>query len=288
MASSADDVVLVDEDIQESGTSISLTSNQSPPKKQQCIPSTSTASGFKSLFKRPPAKKKPKKYYNTFKKEWETDFHKDGILASKKGPDFAYCSLCQIDISIKSGGRTDLTNHVGRQKHKDEVSAIINKTSKAAHLGNFAFTSVADGKKGGKTGEEDNSVINAEVLFAQFIVEHNLPPTCADHAGKLFRSMFPDSDIAKRFKCARTKTTALVKHTADTDQKHLVNTLQTVPFSLSTDGSNDRGGTTLYPFVVRYYDERTGRVVTELLELEDINGASTGDYRYNLDKHIRS
>ena len=91
MASSADDVVLVDEDIQESGTSISLTSNQSPPKKHQCIPSASTASGFKSIFKRPPAKKKPKKYYNTFKKEWETDFHKDGILASKKGPDFAYC-----------------------------------------------------------------------------------------------------------------------------------------------------------------------------------------------------
>ena len=42
MASSADDVVLVDEDIQESGTSISLTSNQSPPKKHQCIPSAST------------------------------------------------------------------------------------------------------------------------------------------------------------------------------------------------------------------------------------------------------
>ena len=99
-----------------------------------------------------------------------------------------------------------------------EVSAIINQTSKAAHLGNFAFTSVTDGKKGGKTGEEDNSVINARILFAQFIVEHNLPPTCADHAGKLFRSMFPDSDIAKKLKCAGTKTTALIKHTAETDQ----------------------------------------------------------------------
>ena len=122
---------------------------------------------------------------------------------------FKFTGQCQRDISMKFGGR---------QIHKDEVSAIINQTSKAAHLGNFAFTSVTDGKKGGKTGEEDNSVINARILFAQFIVEHNLPPTCADHAGKLFRSMFPDSDIAKKLKCAGTKTTALIKHTAETDQ----------------------------------------------------------------------
>ena len=61
-----------------------------------------------------------------------------------------------------------------------------------------------EGKKSVKTGEEDNSVINAKVLFTQFIMEHDLPPKCAERAGRLFRSMLPDSDIAKRFKCART------------------------------------------------------------------------------------
>ena len=75
-----------------------------------------------------------------------------------------------------------------------------------------------EGKKGGKTAQEDNSVINAEVLCLQFIIEHNLPATCADHVGDLFRAMFPDSEIAKKFKCAQTKTKALKKHSAKTEQ----------------------------------------------------------------------
>ena len=31
--------------------------------------------------------------------------------------------------------------------------------------------------------EKDLSVIRAETFFADFIVEHNLPISCADHAG---------------------------------------------------------------------------------------------------------
>ena len=114
-----------------------------------------------------------------------------------------------------------------------------------------------EGKRGGKIAQEDHSVINAKVLFSRFVIEHNLPPTCADHVGDLFRAMFPDSEIAKKFKCARTKTKALIKHSAKTEQQELVQTLKDVPFSLATDGSNDRGCDTLYPFVVRYFDERT-------------------------------
>ena len=39
----------------------------------------------------------------------------------------------------------------------------------------------------------DLSVIRAEVLFAGFVVEHNLPFAITDHAGKLVSKMFPDS-----------------------------------------------------------------------------------------------
>ena len=45
----------------------------------------------------------------------------------------------------------------------------------------------------------DRQVTAAEVYFAAFIAEHNLPFLAADHFNKLCKVMFPDSDIAKRF-----------------------------------------------------------------------------------------
>ena len=52
-------------------------------------------------------------------------------------------------------------------------------------------------------------VAKAEALFTAFLVEHNLPLSVADHAGPLFK-MFPDSAIAKKYKCGQTKTREVV------------------------------------------------------------------------------
>jgi hypothetical protein len=52
-------------------------------------------------------------------------------------------------------------------------------------------------------------VTNAEVLFTNFLIEHNVPIAVSDHAGSLFRKMFPDSEIAKKYGCARTSISLL-------------------------------------------------------------------------------
>ena len=36
------------------------------------------------------------------------------------------------------------------------------------------------------------------MLLTSFLVEHNMPLSAADHAGALFKQMFPDSDIASK------------------------------------------------------------------------------------------
>ena len=54
----------------------------------------------------------------------------------------------------------------------------------------------------------DLSVIRAETLFTHFLVECNVGLSAADHAGKLFRQMFPHDPVAKKYSCGRTKTTA--------------------------------------------------------------------------------
>ena len=107
--------------------------------------------------------------------------------------------------------------------------------------------------------------MKGELLFTNFLIEHNLPLATADHAGPLFWKMFPDSKIAEKYSRARTKTTALNNMLADENNKDLVTKLKQQPFSLSTDGSNDKGATTLYPIVVRYYDEIQSKEVTEVL-----------------------
>lgn len=49
----------------------------------------------------------------------------------------------------------------------------------------------------------------------QFLVEKNIPLAVSDGFGDILRKMCPDSAIAKKYGCARTKTTAIVKCMAE-------------------------------------------------------------------------
>lgn len=54
------------------------------------------------------------------------------------------------------------------------------------------------------------SVIKAEALRSSFVVEHNFAFKASDQI-RLFHKMFPDSEVAKKFACGRTKTAAIIK-----------------------------------------------------------------------------
>ena len=88
----------------------------------------------------------------------------------------------------------------------------------------------------------DSSVINAEMLFTDFLGEHNIALSVANHAGNLFSKMFPDSQVAKKFSCGRTKTSQIVKTFALEDSSHISNCLKSGAFSLATDGSGTGQG----------------------------------------------
>ena len=73
-------------------------------------------------------------------------------------------------------------------------------------------------------------------MFTAFLLEHNLPYEASSHAGPLFRKMFPDSEIAKKYGCAATKTAAIVNYAlAPSLHDPLVFHLREKPFSLATD-----------------------------------------------------
>ncbi len=114
---------------------------------------------------------------------------------------------------------------------------------------------------------QDFRPIQAETFFTTFIVEHNLPLAAADHAGPLFRKMFPDSEIAKQYGCARTKTANVIKILASTDDERITEVMKRSPYSLATDGSTDMEDIKMYPIVVRIFDASLGRVVVMLLKI---------------------
>ena len=129
--------------------------------------------------------------------------------------------------------------------------------------------------------DTDLQTIRAEVAFSNFLVEHNIPLSAADHAGSLFRVMFPDSKYAKNYGCARTKTSNIVKVLADDDEQALIQCMREGPFSIATDGSNDFEDVKLYPLVVRFFNASQGRVVCLLLHLLE-SSVSTGEAIYKL------
>lgn len=46
--------------------------------------------------------------------------------------------------------------------------------------------------------------------MTNFLVEHNVPFAVADHLSPLLQDVFPDSQIAKHYSSARTKTTSML------------------------------------------------------------------------------
>ena len=105
---------------------------------------------------------------------------------------YAYCKYCKQYFSSQHGGRDDCRRHINSKKHVDYSKL---------QLGNHKVSSFFETKE----SPIELQVTNAEILFTNFLIEHNVPIAVSDHAGPLFRKMFPDSEIAKKYGCARTK-----------------------------------------------------------------------------------
>ncbi|KAL3184688.1 hypothetical protein MRX96_005797 [Rhipicephalus microplus] len=145
-----------------------------------------------------------KQYLQVFLKQYTSEF--PCIVESRKGKHFAFCAVCGSDISISHGGKTDVVAHVSSKKHVSHMQC----KEKQQQLGQFF-----------SKRNSDSDVIRAECLFTGFLQENNLPLTVSDPVGPLLRKMFPTSDVAKRYGCARTKTSAIVGEMANHTQERI-------------------------------------------------------------------
>lgn len=196
------------------------------------------------------------------------------LKQSEKSVHHVFCTTCSRDFVVSHGGRDDCRRHVNGQLHMNNEKCR-QSTSK------FSMKTFVT------SGNDENSVSNAELLFTSFLIEHNLPIGCSDHAGPLFRKMFPDSAIAKKYGCARTKTSAIVRGLAAATQNEIASVIKNNPFALATDGSTDISDIKLYPIVVSYFSVEVGKITTMLLSVKE-STVNTGEGIFNLlDSELR-
>ena len=219
----------------------------------------------------PVPQKKPKRDC-----KYQLDWKLSGVSRSKKRSSFARCDVCNCDFSIAHGGANDVKRHLTTGKHQEMVKLIKS---------NHSLTALT------RQSPIEEAVTKAEVLFAMFVAEHNLPFLIADHFTHLTSAMFPDSKTAKAFSAAKTKTTCIVKgalfpHFTDPVVKLCCETT----FSILCDEGNDSDDKN-FAILVRLWDENLGKPMTRFLDMPVCNIA-TGEKLFDLidkslsDRHI--
>ena len=108
--------------------------------------------------------------------------------------------------------------------------------------------------------------IEAETRWSTFVAKHNIAFLASDHATKLFRKMFPDSEIAKKFSCSRTIVKgALAPHFTKKTTENM-----SYPYSLMMDESNDKTDKSCI-ILVRVFDPILCDVRTRFLDMPVVN-----------------
>lgn len=217
----------------------------------------------------PPRKRK--KYSCVFRKEHTKIF--SWATASKKGPTYAFCVKCSRDISLGLGGTKDLKRH--------EQTALHGRCDRAG-------SSCMNLQSYFSGPPRAASIVEAEVKFGYMLGEHHLPFLLADHCTKLFQSMFPDSAIAKAFKCSRTKATAILKLIALDVLQQVKDTLQESKFfSIQVDESTDISVSQQMAVMLRLFDNTSGCVRCVFFALESVEQATAEVLFQAIHKHFQ-
>ena len=150
-------------------------------------------------------------------------------------------------------GKQDVIKHCKTQGHQDRAISL-----KSQSRLNFSNPS----------SDEVLKRTEAEVRMAVLMASCNIPLAFHDQLSPTIRRIFPDSKIAAKYHSASTKAMCMLNlAVAPSLKKDLVDNMKVHPFSVSVDGSNDTGMEKMNPVTIRIYDQSSGKVVTQFLDI---------------------
>lgn len=130
-----------------------------------------------------------------YNKDWENEYL--WLKCVEGDTERAFCDLCKTSFSIGHGGQYDVKRHRLTETHKKRIQQ--KETSKSMD----AFLRP-------KNDFLADKVTAAEVTNVYHTVQHASSYRAGDCGTKLAPTTYPDSDIAKRMACGRTKAEAIV------------------------------------------------------------------------------
>ena len=130
-----------------------------------------------------------------------------------------------------------------------------------------------------------DKVSHARTKFVTLLAENNVPLSFADAFNKNVKDMFPDSEIAKDFKCGRTAATALLYDVGQNSRQKDVKNIKDNDYcySLSIDGGS-KYLSKLYPILIYSYNNDMEQIGWNLLDVHEIHECSTGKNVFELMK----
>ncbi|XP_078512407.1 uncharacterized protein LOC144772105 [Lissotriton helveticus] len=207
-----------------------------------------------------PPKKRAKKHFVKYRPEWELshrNIHKVSEDVYK-----ARCNLCNKDFSIAHGGERDSKTHVAGAQHKKNASG----RAKMASISSYLQPSFQP---------EISKVTAAEVTQVYHAVKHHISYRSLDCGIKLSKIMYPDSSIAMKASCGRTKASSItVNVLAPLSLQQAQEDLKDGYFSVCSDASN-KGNIKLYPLLLRHFNFTSGVAYTLLDFYEDAAETAT-------------
>lgn len=197
-----------------------------------------------------------KQYLQKFRPEWLKDKLFEEWLITKKnenGELIGFCKFCVCSLGSNKYG--DLKTHLKTKKHIS-ASRTVTPSRQPSVSSTFVLkpckSKLAEGKA------------------SLFIAEH-CSILATDHLGKLVKSMFPDSEIAKDFQMARTKCSEILKNVIAPHFKcSLRDDMGESPYSLLIDESTDVGVLKFLGVVIIYFSVNSGKIVSTFLSLTPI------------------
>ncbi|XP_018399003.1 PREDICTED: uncharacterized protein LOC108776788 [Cyphomyrmex costatus] len=207
---------------------------------------------------------KKKKYLQKYNSNWETEAeYKEWLGPNKNNIHEAICRICNKSINI-SAGKNQLKRHKARTSHIKAISVRKYQPSMTSLIKVQSLNSM------------ELSTKKADLYFAAFVAEHNVPFKIMEHMPQLIKQICVDSEIAKNIACSRTKVTAIVQNViGQYNLEQICKTLNNVKFSLIVDESTDRGCTKHLCIVVRFFQDK--KVIDCFLGLIPLKDATAED-----------
>ena len=134
------------------------------------------------------------------------------LVKDKNDNTKARCSVCHKTIELSSSGRSALTDHAKGLKHTsavNKVSTFFQSKCKKSTEPKNATSKNSD--EGNNNSTLDTFIVNSDTIKAEIIwslksVMNGFSNRANDELHETFAAMFPDSQIAKSFSLARTKS----------------------------------------------------------------------------------